>query len=260
MGTANRTSLSQTRGSILFRFSGTQAFQVPLLQVPLPQKLTSQQDRILNGVAIGDIDGDGKPDIVVINSNSNTVSVFRNTSTSGSITASSFAPKVDFTTGYIATSVLQSGDVDGDGKPDLVVIKHSSNTISVLKNTSLPVLLLQAPLLPRLISQRDHIPCMLLLVMWTETANQTSLLQTMAAILFRSSGTQALPVLLLQAHLHPRLTSQQERIPIGVAIGDVRRRRQTGHRCYKFEQQHYFGIQEHKLFWFYYYKLICFEG
>ena len=52
-----------------------------------------------SSVAIGDVDGDGKPDLVIANSSSNTISVFRNTSTSGSISASSFAAKVDFATG-----------------------------------------------------------------------------------------------------------------------------------------------------------------
>ena len=87
------------------------------------------------GLAIADMDGDGKPDIVVTNFGSNTVSVFRNTSTSGSITTSSFAPKVDFTVGQAPDDVAVS-DMDGDGKPDLLVANVSSNTVSVFRNTS----------------------------------------------------------------------------------------------------------------------------
>jgi len=49
----------------------------------------------------------------------NTVSVFRNTSTSGSITTSSLAAKVDFATG--TSHCIAIGDIDGDGKPDLAV-------------------------------------------------------------------------------------------------------------------------------------------
>ncbi|HSF71277.1 MAG TPA: FG-GAP-like repeat-containing protein, partial [Methylotenera sp.] len=47
-------------------------------------------------VVVGDVDGDGKPDMVASNPATNIVSVLRNTSTSGSITAASFAAKVDF--------------------------------------------------------------------------------------------------------------------------------------------------------------------
>jgi len=86
-------------------------------------------------VTIGDLDGDGKPDLAVANNSSTTVSVFRNTSTSGSIAASSFAAKVDFTTGNNPYSVA-IGDLDGDGKPDLAVANFSSNTVSVFRNTS----------------------------------------------------------------------------------------------------------------------------
>ena len=84
-------------------------------------------------VALGDLDGDGKPDLAVANSGSNTVSVARNTATSGSIVPGSFAAKVDFTTGSYPLSVAL-GDLDGDGKPDLTVANRFSNTVSVLRN------------------------------------------------------------------------------------------------------------------------------
>jgi len=88
-----------------------------------------------NSVAIGDLDGDGKPDLVVVNQNSDSISVFRNTSTSGSITTGSFAAKVDFATGTYPWSVT-IGDLDGDGKPDLAVANWSSSTVSVFRNTA----------------------------------------------------------------------------------------------------------------------------
>lgn len=72
---------------------------------------------VIRGHAFGDFDGDGKKDVVVTNFNTHNVSVWKNTSTPGSI---SFTDKQNFATReYPWTATVH--DLDGDGKPDLIV-------------------------------------------------------------------------------------------------------------------------------------------
>jgi len=86
-----------------------------------------------NSVSVGDLDRDGKADLAVTNQGSNSVSVFRNTSSGvGNI---NYAAKVDFTTGTDPRSVC-IGDLDNDGKSDLVLVNESSSTMSIFRNTS----------------------------------------------------------------------------------------------------------------------------
>jgi len=89
-----------------------------------------------SSVSIGDLDGDGKPDLVTTNYERNTVSVFRNTASRGSIDSTSFATPVDFYTGGLRPFSVSIGDLDGDGKPDLVVANNSDSTVAVLRNTA----------------------------------------------------------------------------------------------------------------------------
>ena len=85
-------------------------------------------------VALGDIDGDGKADLVVANRAANNVSVFRNTSISGTV---SFATRLDFSTAQEPRG-LALVDLDGDGKLDIATTGGNLNQIAftVLRNAS----------------------------------------------------------------------------------------------------------------------------
>lgn len=86
----------------------------------------------IRSVATGDIDGDGKPDVVA-GGNSNIFSVYRNISGAQDI---NFSPRIDLTGTGNVSRVLVS-DIDNNGKPDVIISYITGTTaFSVFKNTS----------------------------------------------------------------------------------------------------------------------------
>jgi hypothetical protein len=93
-----------------FTIDDSQAFTTALLPV---------------SVAIGDLNGDGRPDLAVANYTSPAISVLLGTS------GGSFGPRTDFGTGGSTRSVA-IGDFNRDGRPDLVAANDGPGTVSVL--------------------------------------------------------------------------------------------------------------------------------
>jgi hypothetical protein len=87
-------------------------------------------------VAIGDFNGDGKPDLAIANYGSNSVSVLLNMTAAGAGTPS-YGTQATFATGSGPVSVA-TGDFNGDGKPDLAIANQVSESVSVLLNTTAP--------------------------------------------------------------------------------------------------------------------------
>ena len=83
-------------------------------------------------VGITDIDGDGKLDLTVVSQGVSKVSIYQNTSTPGNI---SFSPKIDLTGTYSSFGVW-FGDIDNDGKSELILSDESNGVVTILRNTS----------------------------------------------------------------------------------------------------------------------------
>jgi hypothetical protein len=84
-------------------------------------------------VATADFNGDGRPDLAVANSNSNTVSILLDTTAPGA--AATFSAQQTFAVGSVPVAIT-AADFNGDGRPDLAVANLTDNTVSVLLNTT----------------------------------------------------------------------------------------------------------------------------
>jgi hypothetical protein len=78
-----------------------------------------------DGVAVGDLDGDGKLDIATANSAVDRASVWLGKGNG------TFAARKDYVTGD-APTIVALGNVDGDGRADLVTLNSAAETVSVL--------------------------------------------------------------------------------------------------------------------------------
>ena len=77
------------------------------------------------GIAAGDLNGDGRPDIVTVNQASDTVSVLLNEGHGRFATAQSYAAGA-------GPSSIAIGDLNGDGKLDIVAADRDGHDVSIL--------------------------------------------------------------------------------------------------------------------------------
>jgi len=102
---------------------------VLLLAAPLHAQFQPHTDYATGSypfsVAVGDLNGDGKPDLAVTNTADNTVSILLGNGDG------TFQPQVVYPTGTRPTSLVV-GDFNRDGKLDLAITNGSDNTVSVL--------------------------------------------------------------------------------------------------------------------------------
>ena len=99
-------------------------------------------------IAVADLDGDGKLDLIVSMLATSIISVFQNT-TVGPGASLSLGPRIDLPVGADCRSA-RAVDLDGDGRLDIVTANYGDSTLSIIKNLSSPGNLSTNSFAPRL--------------------------------------------------------------------------------------------------------------
>jgi large repetitive protein len=92
--------------------------------------VTYPAGRSVYGSKVADLDGDGRPDLLTTKFATDTISVYKNTTTGGTI---SLAAPAIYRTGN-RPIVADMGDLNADGKPDMLVTSSNTYTATVLLN------------------------------------------------------------------------------------------------------------------------------
>ncbi len=86
------------------------------------------------GIAVGDIDLNGRPDVATANDSGNSVS-FRLNNTAPGATTGLLSGRTDFPSGSGPRSMVLA-DLNGDGRPELVTVSRLSNQLQVFQHNS----------------------------------------------------------------------------------------------------------------------------